>query len=59
MARTIQAERKILAFPGSLNWEGFLFAWQNILNPNDNEIGVGYAAGGNLRYYWAQMFIKR
>jgi len=31
---------------------------QNILNPNFTEIGVGYAEGGQGRYYWTQMFIK-
>lgn len=31
---------------------------QNILNPNFNQIGVGYAAGGSYRHYWTQMFIR-
>lgn len=31
----------------------------NILNPNFNEIGVGFAKGSNNMTYWTQMFIKR
>ncbi|MDH7478778.1 MAG: CAP domain-containing protein [Syntrophomonadaceae bacterium] len=31
---------------------------QNILNPNFNQIGIGYAAGGSYRHYWTQMFIR-
>ncbi|MBB3108488.1 putative YkwD family protein/spore coat assembly protein SafA [Paenibacillus phyllosphaerae] len=30
----------------------------NILSPNFTEIGVGYAAGGSMRHYWTQQFIK-
>lgn len=30
----------------------------NILNPNYNEIGVGYASGGSYGNYWTQHFIK-
>lgn len=32
---------------------------KNILNPNFKEIGVGYAEGGYLDYYWTQMFMTR
>ena len=31
---------------------------QNILNPNYNQIGIGYAAGGSYGHYWTQMFIR-
>lgn len=31
----------------------------NILNAQYTEIGVGYATGGGMRYYWTQMFIRR
>lgn len=32
---------------------------QNILNPQFTQIGVGYATGGSMRYYWTQMFIRQ
>jgi len=31
---------------------------KNILSPQFTEIGVGYATGGSMRYYWTQMFIR-
>jgi uncharacterized YkwD family protein/spore coat assembly protein SafA len=31
---------------------------QNILNPTYTQIGVGYAQGGTMRYYWTQEFIR-
>ncbi|MDR6224115.1 CAP domain-containing protein [Desmospora profundinema] len=31
----------------------------NILNPNLDTIGVGYAKGGSYGHYWTQMFIQR
>lgn len=32
---------------------------KNILSPTFTHIGVGYAEGGQGRYYWTQMFITR
>ncbi|MFD2445100.1 SafA/ExsA family spore coat assembly protein [Bacillus sp. CGMCC 1.16607] len=32
---------------------------KNILNPNYNQIGVGYATGGSYGTYWTQMFIQK
>ncbi len=32
---------------------------QNILNRDFTWIGVGYAAGGQYRHYWTQMFIRK
>lgn len=50
---------------GQQTAEAVVKAWMNspghranILNPNYNEIGVGYATGGSYRYYWTQHFIK-
>lgn len=32
---------------------------KNILDPNLNQIGVGYAEGGSYGVYWTQMFISQ
>ncbi|RAP75605.1 hypothetical protein DL346_18445 [Paenibacillus montanisoli] len=31
---------------------------KNILSPNFTQLGVGYAAGGNMSPYWTQQFIR-
>lgn len=31
---------------------------RNILNPQFNQLGVGYASGGSYRAYWTQHFIR-
>lgn len=32
---------------------------KNIMNPNFNHIGVGYASGGTYGHYWTQQFIGK